>query len=176
VPAGRPPKPLERQKADARGDGLRPGGHKPGQALVVSRQGSLDIPDPPEGLAERGTIEWRKIWQAGRAWLHPAEDYHWIEQIAHAYDDIAEFRKEIENTGLIVKGYAGQQTANPLLREISDQQATIRKCLSMLGFSPTDRARLGLAEIKVRSALADQQDKQRRNREKPDGPKRAAKQ
>jgi P27 family predicted phage terminase small subunit len=123
--------------------------------------GPVEVPDPPTGLGDRGTSEWGKIWAAGRHWLHPAEDYHWIEQVVRAYDDIAQFRAEIENTGLIVKGYAGQQTANPLLREIRDCEATIRKCLSMLGFSPTDRARLGLAEIKRQSSLQDLQEKQR---------------
>lgn len=164
MPAGRPPKPIERQIADARGDGLRPGGHKPSvPSTAISRySGTVSVPEPPEGLKERGSAEWGKIWNAGKAWLHPAEDYHWVEQISRAYDDIAGFRAEVEKTGLIVKGYAGQQTANPLLREIDAQQATIRKCLSQLGFSPTDRAKLGLAEIKVRSGLQDLQNRQKR--------------
>jgi P27 family predicted phage terminase small subunit len=162
VPAGRPPKPLERQRADARGDGLRPGGHKPSAEVVHVPRSSAAIPDPPDGLGDRGLVEWNQIWAAGRHWLHPAEDHHWVEQIARAYDDIAAFRAEIEKTGLIVKGYAGQQTANPLLREIDAQQATIRKCLSQLGFSPTDRARLGLAEIKRQSGLQDLQERQGR--------------
>jgi P27 family predicted phage terminase small subunit len=91
--------------------------------------------------------------------LHPAEDYHWIEMISRAYDDIAQFREEIEKTGLIVKGYAGQMTANPLLREIREAESVIRKCLSQIGFSPTDRARLGLAEVKRQTGMADLQAK-----------------
>lgn len=160
MPAGRPPKPIERQIMDSRGDGLRPGGHRPTTDLVHISRGDLGVPDPPDGLKDRGLAEWDKIWAAGRHWLHPAEDYHWIEQISRAYDDIAEFRAEVEKTGLIVKGYAGQQTANPLLREIDAQQSTIRKCLSQLGFSPTDRARLGLAEIKRQSGLQELQERQ----------------
>jgi phage terminase small subunit len=50
-------------------------------------------------------------------------------------------------------------TANPLLREIRDAESVIRKCLSMIGFSPTDRAKLGLAEIKVQAGIADLQSK-----------------
>lgn len=163
MPAGRPPVPLERQRDSMRGDGLRPGGHRPTKELAVPSQNRrvqvVPPPAPPASLKERGTTEWEKIWVAGRAWLHPAEDYHWVEQISHAYDDIAAFREEIENTGLIVKGYAGQMTANPLLREIRDAENVIRKCLSVLGFSPTDRARLGLAELKVQSGLQGLQEK-----------------
>ncbi len=160
MPAGRPRKPIERQLADSRGDGQRPGGHRPAAELVHIPRGNAAVPDPPDGLKDRGELEWRKVWEAGAVWLHPASDYHWVEQIAFAYDNIEVMRTEVEKVGLIVKGYAGQQTANPLLHEISDQQATIRKCLSMLGFSPTDRAKLGLAELKVRTGLQDLQERQ----------------
>jgi P27 family predicted phage terminase small subunit len=81
--------------------------------------------------------------------------------IAHAYDDIEAFRAEIAKIGLIVKGYAGQKTANPLLREVRDAEATIRKCLSLLGFSPSDRARLGIAEIQRQTGLMELQKKTR---------------
>jgi P27 family predicted phage terminase small subunit len=107
----------------------------------------------------RGLTEWNNIWKAGQVWLHPTEDYHWVEMIARAYNDIVQFRKKIEEDGLIVKGYAGQLTAHPLLREIREAEAVIRKCLSILGFSPTDRARLGLAEIKRQSKIMDLQNR-----------------
>jgi P27 family predicted phage terminase small subunit len=152
--------PLERQIESARGDGQRPGGHRIKGDLVPTNQGRVvRLPPPPAplDLKERGQTEWDKIWSAGEVWLHPNEDYHWVEQIAHAYDDIDAFRDEIKRTGLIIKGYAGQQVANPLLKEIRDAENVIRKCLSILGFSPTDRARLGLAEIKVQSGLAELQ-------------------
>ena len=164
MPAGRPPIPLERRELDARGDGLLPGGHRPKGGVLVRRAVVLDVPEPPEGLGERGLAEWGNVWTAGMQWLHPEEDYHWVEQIAAAYDEIVQFREEIEKTGLIVKGYAGQMTANPLLREIRDAQAVIRKCLSMLGFSPTDRAKLGLAEIKRQTGIAKLQNKTQQKR------------
>lgn len=159
--AGRPPKPLERKRVSAKGDGLLPGGHRAGKEIEIRHSSvpAIVIPPPPDGLGKRGLAEWDNIWTAGRVWLHPAEDYHWIEMISRAYDDIAAFRAEIEGTSLIVKGYAGQMTANPLLREIRDAEKVIQKCLSMIGFSPTDRARLGLAEIKRQSGMANLQDK-----------------
>jgi P27 family predicted phage terminase small subunit len=159
MPAGRPPIPPERRKISARGDGLLPGGHRPGKEVVIKGNDDSELPAVPEGLGERGVSEWDKIWTAGKLWLHPAEDYHWIEMISRAYDDIAQFREEIEKTGLIVKGYAGQMTANPLLREIREAESVIRKCLSQIGFSPTDRARLGLAEVKRQTGMADLQAK-----------------
>lgn len=108
----------------------------------------------PRGLQTRGRREWIKIWDAG-PWLNPDHDYAWVEQIARAYDDMAIFRRQVEKDGLVVKGYAGQVVAHPLLAEIRKCEETIRKCLSILGYSPTDRARLGLAEVKKETALQE---------------------
>jgi P27 family predicted phage terminase small subunit len=118
----------------------------------VSAMEALEPPTPPAGLGDRGSIEWRKIWQAGR-WLWPDQDYAWIEQVCHAYDDLETFRDQVIKDGLTVEGYAGQMTAHPLIREMRYCEETIRKCLSQLGFSPTDRARLKLTELRGASEL-----------------------
>lgn len=172
---GRPPKPIERKRNLAKGDGELPGHRAPQnqkttQAVVVHpssvqgpQLGSQALPEAP-ALGERGTAEWKRIWSAGRAWLHPDEDYHWVEQIAHAYDDVEEFRAEIARTSLIVKGYNGQKTANPLIKEIRALEATIRICLSKLGFSPTDRSRLQLDAVQIQGGLQNLQARTRANR------------
>lgn len=147
--AGRPPKPAEMERA----------GHRQHAEVVeyTPVKAELVVPD----LGERGLTEWEKIWRAG-VWLHPSEDYHLVEMVCHAYDDLEEFREAVREQGLIAKGYAGQVVANPLIKEMRACEATIRKCLSMLGFSPTDRARLGLAELKRQTGLAELQAKTRR--------------
>lgn len=144
--------PIERQQRKARGDGRTPGGREIVKApyTIVKR---VDAPPTPRGLQVRGKQEWDKIWASG-PWLNPDQDYAWVEMTARAYDDIATFRKRIESDGLIVTGYAGQTVAHPLIAEIRKCEAVIQKCLSILGYSPTDRARLGLAEIKKEDALA----------------------
>lgn len=174
--AGRPPKPLERKKNLAKGDGELPGhrapqSQNPSKSVAVHpsraqgpQLGSRALPEAPADLGERGVSEWNRIWTAGRSWLHPEEDYHWVEQIAHAYDDVQEFRDEIARTSLIVKGYNGQKAANPLIKEIRALEATIRICLSKLGFSPTDRGRLALGEIQIQGGLQGLQERTRANR------------
>src|SRR5215469_9872521 len=128
--AGRPPKPLERKQKLAKGDHQTPGHRSPeapssGKVVAIPSLGantpqnrSQTLPGAPEGLEERGTLEWEKIWTAGRQWLHREEDYHWVEQIAFAYDAIDEMRRSVKAKGLYVKGYNGQAAANPLLKEI----------------------------------------------------------
>lgn len=118
----------------------------------VSAMEPVSAPPAPEGLGDRGALEWAKIWQAGR-WLWPDQDYAWVEQVARAYDDLATFRAEVAVMGLTVEGYNGQTVANPLIAEMRRCEDTIRKCLSQLGFSPTDRARLKLTELKGASEL-----------------------
>lgn len=156
-------KPLERRRKLAAGDGVDPTSDRKLPKREMERYASPlavrgAVPPAPVGLQERGEVEWHKIWTAGH-WLHGAEDYHLVEMIAKAYDEITQYEEEIARVGLIVRGYNGQQTANPLIKEMRSAQQLILTCLSKLGFSPTDRARLGLAEAKARSALSDLQSK-----------------
>jgi P27 family predicted phage terminase small subunit len=114
----------------------------------VSTMEPVTAPPMPDGLQERGQLEWAKIWTAGR-WLWPDQDYHLVEQIARAYDDLETFRAEVTRMGLTVEGYNGQTVANPLLKEMRALENGIRANLSLLGFSPSDRARLKLTELKA---------------------------
>ena len=161
---GRPPKPLERTAALAKGDGQSPG-HRTTLATTTKRPTTTlqarVVPLCPDTLSDRGIQEWDKIWTAGH-WLHESEDYHWVSMIAQAYDQIAEFRDQVKTDGLVVEGYAGQVTAHPLIAEIRKAESLIMKCLSTLGFSPTDRARLGLTEAKAQNALMDLMDRTKR--------------
>jgi P27 family predicted phage terminase small subunit len=134
----------------------------PRAPAVVRRSGS-PVPDPPEGLGARGEIEWNKVWTTGH-WLQEDADYHWVLMIAQAYDEIGAFREQIAADGLVVTGYNDQMVAHPLIKEIRTTQNLIIKCLSVLGFSPTDRARLGIQEAQARKAILDLKDAQARNR------------
>lgn len=131
-------------------DGSTPG--KRNLPVPVRHRPDYSVPQPAVPLSGRALEEWEKIWSAGH-WLQRDQDYHWVEMIAQSYADIEVFRKEVEETGHIVKGYAGQVVANPLIKEIRACEATIQKCLSILGFSPTDRARLNLTAVKTENEL-----------------------
>jgi P27 family predicted phage terminase small subunit len=157
-PRGRPPKPLEMLKATQKDATHKADGRPIPKMEVAPRPADFVIPSPPESLGERGLTEWNKTWSYG-FWLHPNEDYHWVEMIANAYDDMTAFRKRIEEDGLIVTGWQNLVAAHPLIAEIRKCEQQIMKCLQVLGFSPSDRARLGIAEAKARTALAEWQDK-----------------
>lgn len=146
------PVPIERMMARA-SNGKTLGGRD----LVirdVSEMAPVTAPEAPEGLGDRGQAEWARIWDAG-PWLWPSMDGAWVEQIARAYDDLETYRQVVAAEGLTVEGYAGQTVAHPLIREMRACEDTIRKCLSQLGFSPTDRARLKLTELKASKTAMD---------------------
>ena len=154
---GRPPKPRERIAATARSSTRKANG-----AEIVPAQYKLPaavvIPCASLDLGERGQAEWEKIWSAG-FWLSPDQDYHWVEMIAAAYDEIEMYRATVRAEGLTVAGIHGTQIAHPLIGEIRKAQNVIIKCLSQLGFSPTDRARLAIADVKLKDAAVSLNDK-----------------
>lgn len=151
---GRPPKPIERVRATARNSTHKADG-RPLPAVRETIVKTADVPPPPPGLGARGGVEWERIWTAGSSWLAPNQDYAWVEIVARAWDDIDGFRAKVAADGLIQKGSMGQVIAHPLIASIRQAEAQIMKALSTLGFSPTDRARLGLAEIKRVSKLQE---------------------
>lgn len=166
--SGRLKTPIEKQAILAKGDNVTPGGRRispPGTVVVVpGRPGRVafdhrTLPKMPASLSKRGKKEWFAIWDNG-PWLHPDEDYRWVEMICQAYDEIEKFDEQIAKDGMVVQGYKNDMmVAHPLIKEKRECQRVIIKCLSILGFSPTDRARLGLAELKRQTGLADLQNR-----------------
>jgi len=155
---GRPKTPIEKMKARSP-DGTTPG-HRKLLVPTSPTRPERAVPELPEGVTGRGAEEWERVWTAG-FWLKRDQDYHWVEMIVRAYSDIAVYRAAVAEAGLIVTGYAGQQVANPLIAEIRKLEATIQKCLQVLGFSPTDRAKLAIVEEKAQNAVQRMIDSRR---------------
>jgi len=147
------------------GSGRRP--RQPQGTVAIPAPGGLEIPRRPVGLADRGAREWVKIWSAGSAWLQPERDYHWIEQIVRAYDEIAAYRRRIRKDGSVQAGSQGQPVAHPLIAEIRKLEERIDKNLSELGLSPLAAQRLGLAAAKTASKLDELAERRARRAAAP---------
>ena len=126
---------------------------RPRGEIVPVQPGAVAVPRRPVGLADRGAREWVKIWTAGASWLQPDRDYHWIEQIVRAYDEMAAYRRQVRKDGIVQKGSQGQPVSHPLIAEVRRLEERIDKNLSELGLSPAAAARLGLAAVKTASKL-----------------------
>ena len=132
---------------------------RPRGEVVRAQPGAVAIPRRPVGLAARGQREWASIWTAGAAWLQPDRDYHWIEQIVRAYDEVADYRKRIRKDGVVQKGSQGQPVSHPLIAEVRKLEERIDKNLAELGLSPLAAQRLGLATVKTASKLDELADR-----------------
>lgn len=128
---------------------------------IVERPYTELVPAAPVELGARGLSEWGNVWSAG-FWLKADQDYHLVVVLAEAYDEIEAYRGQIAVDGLMTRGASGGMIANPLIKEVRACQATIIKCLSLLGFSPSDRMRLGIQELKARSELQKMMDRKSR--------------
>lgn len=146
------PVPIERHQA--RGSNGKTLGKREIEAVEIVKKVPFDIPSPPEDLNEVGVVAWYRVWEAGY-WLWPDQDVFWVEQIAYASEQVVQFRETVKAEGLTVTGYNGQTVAHPLISETRKANSEIAKALSLLGFSPTDRARLKLTELKSEKAAQD---------------------
>jgi len=112
-----------------------------------------EIPAAPDTLGDAGQRAWERLWTAGQAWLSPATDLDVLTRLCEAHDEREAMRDQVAQDGYMVTGSMGQLRAHPLLSEIRALESQMTKWESLCGFTPTDRARLGYAEIKRASKL-----------------------
>lgn len=164
-PTGRPAKPVERHRATGNPS------HKPlpptplpGQALPGMRS---DIPTPPV-LGIDGRDLWDQIWGAGRSWLSPDSDAVVITMLCQATDEAESMRRALA-IGEVPRYYVlpnGSYVTHPYVSQLKELRAQITAWLASLGFSPSDRARLGVGEVRQHDAL---DDLERRRQERING-------
>lgn len=144
MPRGRPPAPIEHHRRVGRAGGRKKADGRPLPVLaeVVVLPQAENMPDLPDGLAEDGHGLWRRIWQDGITWISAQTDIAQAEEACRALDDVQAARRRY------------RATTDP-----SDARALVAlgkrldEALSALGFTPTARSRLGVAEVRRVSAL-----------------------
>ena len=152
-PNGRPAKPTEAQRA------LGNPGHRSMPAAPLPGEGidsSGSVPNMPE-LGAAGAALWVHVWNAGRQWLAPEADKTLVTLLCQAEDELSTMRAQILS-GEVERTYVstnGTIVSHPFISQIKDLRVQMTSWLSALGFSPADRARLGLAEVRVRDELDD---------------------
>jgi P27 family predicted phage terminase small subunit len=161
-PNGRPPKPTERKRAAG-----NPGGRAlpdaPGVGQGLDSTGTA--PPVPASLAESGPAValWVQVWRAGKSWLSPAADLPLVTSLCQAEAEAELLRAGLAD-GDFPRWYEmsnGSVVTHPAVNQLRELRTQRTTWLSMLGFSPADRSRLGLAEVRVR----DEMDELRRARD-----------
>lgn len=150
-PVGRPAKPVEMHRAAGNPSNKKlPDAPMPGQGLSSTG----DVPTPPS-LGVDGVALWEHVWLAGKTWLSPDSDRTIITMLCQAQDEHEEIRRQIA-LGEIPRFYVtanGQMVTHPMVTQLQTLRAQMTSWLAAIGFSPADRSRLGLAEVRVRDEL-----------------------
>ncbi|SDP09748.1 phage terminase, small subunit, putative, P27 family [Nakamurella panacisegetis] len=159
-PNGRPPKPTEQKRAAG-----NPGGRAlPDAPGIGEGLDSLGLPPvAPVQLGDAGSALWSDVWGAGKSWLSPAADSPLVTMLCEAEDEIGTLRNWLgaEPDRRWYEMSNGASVTHPSVTQLRELRTQRTAWLSMLGFSPADRSRLGLAEVRVR----DEMDELRRARD-----------
>jgi P27 family predicted phage terminase small subunit len=150
VGRGSRPEPIEKKRRKGTAPGAGP---TPDVALAVVELGSLPV--VPEGYDEVAASAWLEIWDAGRRHLSEKHDRLLIDRLCkklmliHQLEDW--LSEDVSRRWYTTAN--GQTVTHPAVKQLEQADAQVTAWLSMLGFSPSDRARLGLAEVRIADAL-----------------------
>jgi len=117
--------------------------------------GDIDLPKPPTTLDAYGSAYWSMFWKAGRRHLSEDHDSALLEMLCQAVENVARINAWLAKdvTRQFYETANGQLVTHPLVKQKQESLAQITAWLSLLGFTPSDRARLGLAEIRTANEL-----------------------
>lgn len=137
---GRPPKPTELKRLQG-----NPGKRAlPKETEMILLPAADTIPEPARPLLKYGQEMWDRIWSMGNSWISPTTDVELVMMTAEMVDERWNLRVKVMGSD------------DPKMRRgLRELDKMIVSNLSLLGFSPTDRMRLGVAEVKKQSKLEE---------------------
>jgi len=143
-----PPKPVEQKRFNG-----NPGGKRlpDKDATIALFAGSRE---PLAPLGEAGQALWDSVFSQGQLWISPRTDVAWLQVVCELLD-----RREV-----LKVEWLADPTNRPVNMSLLETEKMIQSGLGLLGFTPTDRSRLGVAEVKAKSKLEELMER-RANRE-----------
>ena len=138
MPAGRPAKPTE-IKRKLGNPGRRP---LPDTSVVQYLEPVVSVPDPARPLLKYGREFWDKVWGSGLTWISANTDAELLLMTSELVDERWNLRVRVMQSN--------DWRERRALRELDDR---IIRNLSLLGFTPADRSKLGVAEVKAISKM-----------------------
>ena len=144
---GNPPKPNELKRAQGN-PGKRP---LPALASVTALPPATAV--APEHLSPASQELWQKLRESA-FWISNT-DQSLLKLLCEKLDRRNEYIAKLQNSDFVLITDKGYSYSNPLVGMLSTIETEITKLFSLLGLTPTDRTRLGVAEVKARSALDD---------------------
>jgi len=146
-PVGRPPKPVEQKRRSGNP------GKRPLPATTIAIPTSPVVPVPYRPLGPAGQQFWERVWAVGFTWISPQMDIELLQLVAEQIDERVALRMRVLKQG--------DWRDRAALRSLDAQ---VLDCLSLLGFTPVDRARLGFVEVKIKNELEEFRKRKADNR------------
>ena len=118
------------------------------------------VPIPPadrEILAEMGAVGQAFLEAGAAAWLSRTDQLGLLRLIDDGWQEYEMLRKR-----WIASDFSNRDVA----RRLATVEENLTKWLSLAGLTPSDRARLGVAEVKARTKLDELLDRQASRRQK----------
>lgn len=129
--SGRRPKPTEQKRRIG-----NPGKRKLPEAEIIVAFPAHEKVEPLRPLGTFGLALWERVWSAGAGWIKQSIDAELVQMVCEQVDERTRLRT-------VVLQDASDWRSRRALRELDRQIASL---LGQLGFSPTDRAGLGVGE------------------------------
>ncbi|MFJ8312090.1 MULTISPECIES: phage terminase small subunit P27 family [unclassified Streptomyces] len=108
---------------------------------------------PPEHLDCDGRTLWEDVSRAS-LWLAPS-DLPALTLLCEMADRRAEFLSNLDASGPVLVNPSGRVVANPIVGMLSTLEKHMVDVSAALGLTPTDRARMGIAEVRATSAFEE---------------------
>jgi hypothetical protein len=121
---------------------------------AMPREGSLmtiegGFREPLRPLGDAGYQLWHEVFEVGGLWVSARTDTHLLQMVCELLD-----RREI-----LREEFLADPTERKVNMSLLETEKLIQSSLSLLGFTPSDRSRLGLAEVKAKSKLEELMDR-----------------
>lgn len=116
----------------------------PSESTIMLIPQATEAPEPARPLLKYGKELWDRVWESGIAWISPNSDIEILLMTCEMVDERWNLRVRVMTDN------------NPKDRRgLRELEKSIYSNLSLLGFTPTDRTRLGVAEVKKLSRLEE---------------------
>jgi P27 family predicted phage terminase small subunit len=142
-----PPKPNELKRAQG----------NPGKRPLKVITSVATLPQASAQAPEHLSPATQELWNSLREtafWISNT-DQPTLLLLCEKLDRRSEIIAKLQNSDYVLFTDKNYAYANPLVGMLSTIETEITKLFSLLGLTSTDRTRLGIAEVKARSALDD---------------------
>ena len=136
---GNPPKPVELKLLQG----------NPGKRALNLNEGIAPLDygwvDPPSDLRAGGLELWQKIFGEGEIWISIRTDTFLVAQVC----------RQIDRRDELNRRFWEEPESRPSYMSLLETEKAVQSGLSLLGFTPSDRTRLGLVSAKTKSKLQE---------------------